>query len=121
MVLRPSMQSFPQEPSLDCIRSVLPGQGWALGAAFSKCPGFESGPGLQRKREAVYKWEGLRQLSRTSNESFMRVSETKGQDLEEAVRLLYADDVPAGARTAPDTTSVSPGDLLFNSFPPFGM
>lgn len=77
-------------------------------------PRFESGPGLQRKREAVYKWEGLRQLSRTSNESFMRVSETKGQDLEEAVRLLYADDVPAGARTAPETTSASPGDPLVN-------
>ena len=57
-------------------------------------------PGSQRKQDPVFRWEALRQIAKESRMDLAQVVRTKDQNLEEAVRMLFPHDVPAGAQVA---------------------
>lgn len=52
---------------------------------------------LQQKKQEVYLWESLRQISKVSKVHLASVIKTKTHDLEEAARLRFRDHLPAGA------------------------
>lgn len=58
----------------------------------------------------MYRWEALRRISKASPLNLAAVVRSKDQDLEEAVRIIFPDDVPAGAKTS------APAGLLFRLF-----
>ena len=48
----------------------------------------------------MFRWEALRQIATESRMDLAQVVRTKDQNLEEAVRMLFPQDVPAGAQVA---------------------
>ena len=62
--------------------------------------GLEASPGSQRKQDPVFRWEALRQIAKESRMDLAQVVRTKEQNLEEAVRMIFPQDVPAGAQVA---------------------
>lgn len=61
----------------------------------------------------MYRWEALRQIAKVSGVSLSAVVKTKDQNLEEAIRLIFPEDVPEAAKAAVETASLA-GRLAFS-------